>query len=363
VLHTKKNLVVHAALATASAPIRSSPIQHPSRKSADYLLQWHLRLGHIGFGGIKQLAKDQASWIKLSSTAIVECAACLQGKQTRHPSSKPAQRASNTLDRVHSDLCGPMTPQSLGGSKYYISFRDDATSWTELEPIKKISHPFGSIKNCFARWEVMHGVKLKAFRSDNGGEYTSHAFEEILASSGCKHEVSAAYSQEQNGVAERVNRTIVGRAKAMLYGDQLPLFLWAEAARTTVYIMNRTPTRSQTKTPYELWTGKPAQSLVQLQPFGCEIWHHVTKDLRRKREPNAIKAQLVGYEGRNQYRVYCNHSIIITRDVDFVPPAPMAALYPPVAIIKKDDEEDSGVALKPSKADSHTDTPPPAESN
>jgi hypothetical protein len=149
----------------------------------------------------------------------------------------------------------------------------------------------------------------------------------------------------------------------MLYGAQLPLFLWAEAARTAVYIINRTPTRSQTKTPYELWTGTPAQSLVHLQPFGCEIWHHVTKDLRRKCEPNAIKGQLVGYEGRNQYRVYCNHSIIITRDVDFVPPVPMAELYPPVAIIKEDDEEDSGVALKPLKGDSHADTPPPAKSN
>jgi len=359
VLHTKRNPVIHAAFATASVPIRSSPIQHPSRRSADSLFQWHLRLGHIGFEGIKQLAKDPACGIKLTSTAIEACAACLQGKQTRHPSSKPAQRASNTLDRVHSDLCGPMTPQSLGGAKYYICFRDDATSWMELEPIKKKSDAFGSIKKYFARCEVMHGVKIKAFRSDNGGEFTSHALEEFLASSGCKHEVSAAYSQEQNGVAERVNRTIVGRAKAILYGAQLPLFLWAEAARTAVYIMNRTPTRSQMKTPYELWTGKPAQSLVHLQPFGCEIWHHVTKDLRRKWEPNEIKGHLVGYEGRNQYRVYCNHSIIITRDVNFVPPAPAAALYPPVEIIKEDEEEDSGVALKPSKADLQAATPPP----
>ena len=104
VLHTKRNPVV-AALTTASVPIRSSPIQHPSRKSADSLFQWHLRLGHIGFQGINQLAKDPASGIKLTSTAIEACAGCLQGKQTRHPSSKPAQRASNTLDRVHSDLC------------------------------------------------------------------------------------------------------------------------------------------------------------------------------------------------------------------------------------------------------------------
>ena len=236
------------------------------------------------------------------------------------------------------------------------------TSWTELEPIKKKSNAFGSVKKYFARCQAMHGVKIKALHSDTGGEYTSHAFKEFLAFSGCKHEVSAANSQEQNGVAEKVNRTIVGRAKAMLYGAQLSRFLWAEAARTAVYTMNRTPTRSQTKTPYELWTGKLAHSLVHLQPFGCEIWHHVTNDLRRKWEPNAIKGQLVGYEGRNQYRVYCNHSIIITRDVDFVPPAPLAALYPPMAVIKEDDEEDSGVALKTSKADSHADTPPPAES-
>jgi len=103
VLHTKRNPVV-AALTTASVPIRSSPIHHPSRKSADSLFQWHLRLAHIGFEGIKQLAKDPASGIKLTSTAIDTCAAGLQWKQTRHPSTKPAQRASNTLDRVHSDL-------------------------------------------------------------------------------------------------------------------------------------------------------------------------------------------------------------------------------------------------------------------
>jgi len=172
-----------------------------------------------------------------------------------------------------------MTPQCLGGAKHYIGFRDDATSWTELESIKKKCDAFGSIKKYFARCEAMQAVKIKPFRSDNGGEYTSHAFEEFLASTGCNHEVSTAYSQEQIGVAERVDRTIVGRVKAMLNGAQLAVFLWAEAARTAVYIMNRTPTRSQTKTPYELWTGMPAQSLVHLQPCGCESWHHVTKVL------------------------------------------------------------------------------------
>jgi len=105
VLHNNRNPVVHAALATAFVPIGSSPIQHPSRKSADLLFQMYQCLGHIGFERIKQLAKDPASGIQLTSTAIKACATCLQGNKTRHPSSKPAQRASNTLHRVHSDLC------------------------------------------------------------------------------------------------------------------------------------------------------------------------------------------------------------------------------------------------------------------
>jgi hypothetical protein len=72
-----------------------------------------------------------------------------------------------------------------------------------------------------------------------------------------------------------------------------------------------------------------------------------------------MKGYLVGYKGINQYTVYCNYSIIITRDVDFVTPAPAAELYPPVEVIKEDEEEDSEVASKPSMADLHAATPPP----
>jgi len=87
------------------------------------------------------------------------------------------------------------------------------------------------------------------------------------------------------------------------------------------------------------------------------------KTFKESGSPIQSKGHLVGYEGRNQYRVYCNHSIIITRDVDFVSPAPAEALYPPMEIIKEDEEENSGVALKPLKADSHANTQPPVESN
>jgi hypothetical protein len=106
-------------------------------------------------------SKESNSWpstsgIKLTSTAIEACTACLQGKQTRHPSSKPAQGASNTLDMVISTHSGPMTPQSLEGAKYYISFRDDATSWTDLEPIKNKIDTFGRVKMYYV-FKSSHG--------------------------------------------------------------------------------------------------------------------------------------------------------------------------------------------------------------
>jgi hypothetical protein len=81
-LHTKRNPVVHAARATASVPTTSSPIQHPSWNTADLLIQWNRCVTHIGFEGITQLAKDPASGLKLTSTAMEACAACLQGEQT-----------------------------------------------------------------------------------------------------------------------------------------------------------------------------------------------------------------------------------------------------------------------------------------
>jgi hypothetical protein len=90
-----------------------------------------------------------------------------------------------------------MTPKSLGGVKYYSSVRDDATSWTELKLIKKNSVAFASIRKYFARCETMHGVKIKAFRTDNGGDFTSHAFEKFLGSSGCKNKVSATHPRSR----------------------------------------------------------------------------------------------------------------------------------------------------------------------
>ena len=81
-------------------------------------------------------------------------------------------------------------------------------------------------------------------RSDNGGEYTKGEFDDFCASEGIKHEFTIPYTPQQNGVAERKNKAIVGATRAMVHDQGLPLFLWVEACNTTVYLQNRSPHRS-----------------------------------------------------------------------------------------------------------------------
>ena len=82
--------------------------------------------------------------------------------------------------------------------------------------------------------------KIKTFRSDNGGEFTSNEFKELCRDSGIKMELTTPYNPQQNGVVEIKNRTIMEVARAMLHDQDLPMHLWAEAARTTVYVQNCT---------------------------------------------------------------------------------------------------------------------------
>ena len=94
---------------------------------------------------------------------------------------------------------------------------------------------------------------IKNFRSDNGGEFTSNEFKELCKDSRIKRDLSTPYNPQQNGIAEWENRTIMEATRAMLHDQDLPMHLWVEVARTTVYVQNRTPHRVlENKTPRSL---------------------------------------------------------------------------------------------------------------
>src|SRR4051812_20219851 len=132
-------------------------------------------------------------------TALDFCEACVKGKQHRNLlPSQSTTRAKEILEIVHSDVCGPMSQNSVRGARYFVTFIDDKTRKTFAYLIKSKDETFEKFKHFKALVEKQTERKIKTLRSDNGGEYTSHAFSRYLKEHGIQHQKSAPYVPEQN---------------------------------------------------------------------------------------------------------------------------------------------------------------------
>jgi hypothetical protein len=183
--------------------------------------------------------------------------------------------------------------------------------------VKLLVHFF----NYKAMVENQLGKRIKCLRSDNGTEYLCKEFESYLEKHGIKHEMTVAYTPEQNGVPERRNRTLVEMARCMMIQSQLSPSFWAEAISTANYLRNRCPSRSiNAQTPHKLWTGKDF-SVKHFQIFGTKGYRLDKTPNKGKFDPRSKKCIFVGYSTeRRAYRVWCPDSkrIYATRDVKFV---------------------------------------------
>ena len=161
--------------------------------------------------------------------------------------------------------------------------------------------------------------KIGTLRTDNAGEYMSSEFEEFLKNKGIKHETSVAYSPQQNEVSERMNRTLLESARAMMCHAGLSKIFWAEAVNTAAYIRNRVTTTSTGQTPYERWYGK-CPDVSHMRVFGCTAYAHIPEAGRKKLDKKSNKWKFLGYaENQKGYRLLdmTNHKLIISRDVIF----------------------------------------------
>ena len=224
------------------------------------LKQWHCRFGHLNFGYVNKLAQGNMVEGMNYSTGTVnqECEACAQAKMHKIPFPKQStKKTSRPLELIHSDLCGPMNVESIGGSKYALTFTDDYTRYVTVYFLKSKSEVLSKFEEYVNMVENMTGQKVQNLRTDNGGEYVSHDFTKFCTSKGIFHQFTNPYTPEQNGTSERLNRTLVEKAKSMIFHAKMPLNFWAEAVNTAVYLHNRSPTSSlKNKTPFECWFGK-----------------------------------------------------------------------------------------------------------
>ena len=120
------------------------------------------------------------------------------------------------------------------------------------------------------------GRTIKTIRSDNGGEYTSDSFKAFCSMEGIARHYTNASSPQQNGVAERLNRTLLEKVRCMLSNSGLPKVFWAEAIVYASHLINMLPTSAlEGRTPMEAWSGHPSREYDTLRVFGCEAWYHV----------------------------------------------------------------------------------------
>ena len=296
---------------------------HVARKEADMYL-WHCRFGHLGMDNISKLINGNMV-VGLNSSRDGEvsstCESCIMGKQhrTAYPKGIP-YRASEPFEIVHSDVCGPMDVNSFGSSRYFVTFIDDYSRYTQTYFIKRKDEVLEKFKEFVNYATNTSGKKVKVLRSDNGGEYCSKAFDAFMKENGIVHQTTVPYNPAQNGVAERMNRTLLESARSMMFHSKMPNEFWAEAVNTAAYVRNRSPTSSlQGLTPFEcLFNRKPDVS--NLRVFGCVAYSHIPENKRKKLQEKSRKCVFVGYpDGTKGFKLYdlSTKSFIRSQDVIF----------------------------------------------
>uniref|UniRef100_A0A1X7U6J2 Integrase catalytic domain-containing protein n=1 Tax=Amphimedon queenslandica TaxID=400682 RepID=A0A1X7U6J2_AMPQE len=233
---------------------------------------WHRRYGHLSSNNLQKLASEDLS------------------------------KAKEPLDIVHCDICSKINLKSLSGAEYFLTLIDDKTQFVWVYVLKRKSDVFSKFCEWKAYVEQSTGRSLKVLLMDNGGEFTSNEFEEYLRK-GVKHELTIPKCPQQNGVVERLNRTLVEMVKSMLSGAKLPQRFWAEALVTAVYLPNHSPTKAvMNETQFEALTAeKPS-------------------DEKEKLDYKSQKCMFLGYPyTRKGYRLYDLQKlkIVYSRDVIF----------------------------------------------
>ena len=304
-----KAKTVAKALVAKNSSIQRAPARY-----------WHETMGHLNYSDLAKLPNMVEGMQIVGPIKKEFCEPCVLAKQHRTPSRSPMSKVNGPFHRIHVDVLGgkESLPRSIGGHKYGQTITDQDTRHRWVDFLKKKGDALQYLKNFVQYVQVQFKTTPRIIRSDNGGEYDSNDAREWMASIGIIQELTMPESPEQNGIDERTNGILLSRARAQLIAARLPETLWAEAFRTAVYIINRSPTSVLDKTPYEALYGvKP--NLSRMHPFGLVCYAHDFKcKTRGKMAPRGFKCYFLGYEGTNQYRLWDGYKAQLVRRRDVV---------------------------------------------
>nr|GEV85789.1 hypothetical protein [Tanacetum cinerariifolium] len=263
---------------------------------------WNRRVGHINFKTMNKLVKGNivrglpSKVFKNTRT----CVASKKGKQ--HIAScktKPISSVSQPLQRLHMDLFGPTFVKSLNKKSYCLVVTDDYSrfTWVPFLATKDETSPI--LKTFIIGIENQLSLKVKIIRSDNGTEFKNQDLNQLCGMKGIKRDFSVPRTHQQNGIAERKNRTLIKAARTMLADSLLPIPFWAETVNTACYVQNRVlVTKPHNKTPNELLLGR-TPSISFMRPFGCPTKKHDDTTKREAKGKSPVELS-IGYRNLSE---------------------------------------------------------------
>jgi transposase InsO family protein len=327
IYHPKRGLIWETAMSTNRMFTILARTQQQEQKCLTTIAEnqsqlWHRRYGHLGWSGLKLLQqKDMVKGLPTFQARTQICEHCLVGKQQRNSfTHNSTWRASQILQLVHADICGPITPISNSKKRYLISFIDDYSRKVWVYFLIAKSEAFHVFKKFKAKVEKETSMNIQGLRTDRGGEFISLEFTDFCRTHGIRRQLTASYTPQQNGVAERKNRTIMNMVRSMLTEKEIPRTFWPEAVNWTIHVLNRSPTFAvRNMTPEEAWSGcKP--SVEHFRIFGCVAHVHIPDSRRVKLDDKSMKCILLGISDESKaYRLYnpISQAIVVSRDVIF----------------------------------------------
>ncbi|KAJ9519672.1 hypothetical protein QJQ45_013302 [Haematococcus lacustris] len=315
-------------VSNAAMPKAAHPA--PTEVSTTSAQVWHQRLCHASYSSLALMQeRGMVTGVDVTASPFRAaakcpgpvCIGCIKGKHHRNvafaqPSSNAAP-VTAPLGLVHMDVCGPISPPARDGSLYLATFLDDFTRLSVVMPMRSKAQVPSIVKQVIEQLETQSGQRCKAIRTDNGTEYVNQQMQQYCSDKGITHQHSAPYSPEQNGAAERLNRTIMEKTRSILHAGRMSLHHWADAAKLSNYVRCVLPVSDQPLTPWESFFGvKP--DLSGLRVFGSAVWVHVPAHKRSKLEAKAVWGVFVGYQlGSKSYKVLVNGKEYHSKDVVF----------------------------------------------
>ena len=285
----------------------------------DDCVKIHRKFGHVGMKTVNHMFPN-AVFPEGMNGEDFQCDVCIKGKSKRNSFGERI-KSEVKFERIHSDVCGPF-PLDIHGNKYFVSFIDERTRFSWIYLLKKKEEVFEKFSNFKKMIQTQFDKSIRILRSDGGGEYKSKEFEQFMEKEGMVHEFTAPYSPQQNGIAERKNRSLLNITRCMLLGNDVSKGFWSYGLIYANLILNLcyshvigsypiTDLYDDSGKRHEMWMNR-------LQEFGSKCLVHVQEEVRvSKLDSRAQEGIFLGLNDVGNMLIWNAklHRVQISRDV------------------------------------------------